>query len=176
MPAPTVAAIGLLLVLLDLRRGDLDLVPDSAGYALLAYALLRLARRESLFRYAALAAALACVLGLLEYVPGLLSGVLATGAVLGYNLLLSATLALTGLAFARCATRADEESVARQALWVAGVVAGSWPVLLLGVLLEGAARSTSEVLVGVAAVASLLSLVWMLVLLCLRRTTACLTG
>ncbi|MGH3367422.1 MAG: hypothetical protein ACRDOY_09480 [Nocardioidaceae bacterium] len=175
MPAPTIAAIGLVLVLLDLRPEGRDWVPDSLGYTIAAVGFVRLAGRERMFGWAGLAAAAAAVLGLVEYVPGLLAGTAATVLVLGYNLMLSAMLALAGVAFARCAERAGEHSVARQTWWVARLAVVTWLALLFGVLLSRVAARAGDALVSIAAVGSLVALLWLLVLLSLRRTATCLT-
>ncbi len=174
LPAPTVAATGLVIVLLDLRPEQRDVVPDSAGYLLVALAFWRLGTRERLFRAAGAAAVAAALLGLLEYAPGLLEGTAATLVVLAYNLAIAAALALAGAAFTRCALRADEDDVAGHGRWLARLALLSWLLLVVGVLLERLAAG--PVLVGVAGVANVVVLLWLLVLLALRRTSAFLTG
>jgi hypothetical protein len=70
--------------------------------------------------------------------------------------------------------RADEDDVAGQGRWLARLALLSWLLLAVGIPLERLAAG--PVLVGIAGVANVVVLLWLLVLLALRRTSACLTG
>lgn len=84
-------AIGLILVVADLRIDGIDVIPDPVGWALVMIAAWQVRSRHAAFRWAFVAGAL----GLLSSLPGWVGAE-------GSLLMLLDTLATTGLVFATC--------------------------------------------------------------------------
>lgn len=159
MPALTAAAVGLAMVAVDFRTEALDLLPDPAGWLLVAYAAWRLAERS-----AALIAVAAAVLSLsdlwldfrylvldpatFQVIPRCLS-VAPCAVRLEYDqigweraaviALASAVGTLAVLRLLRCLTRIDAESareqaVRRRARQIALLLPVAWTAPFLGVV------------------------------------------
>ncbi|GAB3990876.1 hypothetical protein [Nocardioides marmoraquaticus] len=149
-------ALGYLLVLLDLPVAGWDVLPDPVGWALVVAALVAVPRWRTAVGVPAVAApALALVVALVLYVPGLVA---IGDPALAWAVSLPQVAAAALLAFAMSEATPGRRGSWRLAGWLQ-VAVGVIPVAVLG---GGTAGAGLVGLAAFVAVAASLYLVWLL--------------
>jgi hypothetical protein len=125
---------GMLVVLLDFRYDNVDLLADLAGWLMLYFGLRRLQRLDNAFRLAAGFAVIGTAASLPELLP-----LLGRGAVFGGMARLAllivaggAVIILVCTGLMRLAEKAGDRSLERRARWLRGVEAVAVVSLLVG--------------------------------------------
>lgn len=153
----TLAGLGWLVVIFDLRLGGYDVVVDALGWLLVMLACRRMQQRSLWFRWAERCAGVALVLSLLEYLAGLPGDLL---LVMGYNVAFAATFFCQASGMAVCARDAGSTGVATQANVLRWTILGLNAAASIGIAAYYAGSDFAAATVAALVFCSLVCFVW----------------
>lgn len=153
----TLAGLGWLVVIFDLRVDGYDVVADALGWLLVLLACRRMQQRSTWFRWAARCAGVALALSFLEYLPGLPGDLL---LVVGYNVAFAATFFCQASGMVVCARAAGSTGVATQANVLRWTILGLNVGASIGIAVYYAGSHSAAAPVAALVFLSLVCFVW----------------
>lgn len=161
------AGFGIGFIALTVTHNGIDIVPDSIGWALFAFGMMRLAWRSPLFLAASVLAWVNTAVALLNFAPDVLPDAIADVVVFAYNVLECLTLVVGATAVAEAAKLTDR-GTSRQFRMISLLFGATLIAFVTGWIIFASNADAGTTIIGGGSLAFLLTLIWLLVLLILR--------